>query len=51
MGPTKQQKAAPQLRWLVAVFPPWWPGFEPTSGHVGFVVDKLALGHEKKPSN
>jgi hypothetical protein len=21
-----------------------WPGFEPSSGHVGFVVDKVALG-------
>jgi hypothetical protein len=29
---------------LVAGFQPRRPGFEPTSGHVGFVVDKVALG-------
>jgi hypothetical protein len=29
---------------LVAGFPPRRPGFEPTSGHVGFVVDKMAPG-------
>jgi hypothetical protein len=29
---------------LVAGFPPRRPGFEPGSGHVGFVVDKVALG-------
>jgi hypothetical protein len=23
-----------------------WPGFEPRSGHVGFVVDKVALGQD-----
>jgi hypothetical protein len=28
---------------LVAGLPQWGPGFEPTSGHVGFVVDKVAL--------
>jgi hypothetical protein len=28
----------------VADFPPRRPGFEPMSGHVGFVVDKVALG-------
>jgi hypothetical protein len=28
---------------LVAGFPPRRPGFEPGSGHVGFVADKLAL--------
>jgi hypothetical protein len=27
-----------------AGFPPRLPGFEPGSGHVGFVVDKTALG-------
>jgi hypothetical protein len=32
------------LRRLVAGFPPWRPGFEPRSGHVGFVVGKVALG-------
>jgi hypothetical protein len=29
---------------LVAGFPPLRPEFEPKSGHVGFVVDKVALG-------
>jgi hypothetical protein len=29
---------------LVAGFPPRRPGFEPGSGNVGFVVDKVALG-------
>jgi hypothetical protein len=29
---------------LVAGFPPRRPGFEPRSGHVGFVVEKVALG-------
>jgi hypothetical protein len=29
---------------LVAGFPPRQPGFEHGSGHVGFVVDKVALG-------
>jgi hypothetical protein len=32
------------LRRLVAGFPPRRPGFEPGSGHVGIVVDKVALG-------
>jgi hypothetical protein len=27
--------AVPELRRLVAGFPPWWPRFEPGSGHVG----------------
>jgi hypothetical protein len=31
----------PKLRRL---FLPWRPGFEPRSGHVGFVGDKVALG-------
>jgi hypothetical protein len=30
---------------LVGGFPPPLPGFEPRSGHVGFVVDKVALWH------
>jgi hypothetical protein len=30
---------------LVAGFPLRRPGLEPGSGHVGFVVDKVALGH------
>jgi hypothetical protein len=29
---------------LMDGFPPRRPGFEPGSGHVGFVVDKVALG-------
>jgi hypothetical protein len=37
-------KNAPYLRRLVAGFPAWRSGFEPGSGHVGFVVDKVALG-------
>jgi hypothetical protein len=36
--------AAPELKRLVAGFPPRRPGFEPGSGHLGFVVDKVALG-------
>jgi hypothetical protein len=31
----------PQLRRLIVEFPPRRPGFN----HVGFVVDKVALGH------
>jgi hypothetical protein len=38
-------KAVPQLRRLVAGFPQRRPGFEPRSGHVGFVVDNVALRH------
>jgi hypothetical protein len=34
----------PQLRRLVAGFPPRWHGFEPGSGHVGFVMDEVVLG-------
>jgi hypothetical protein len=37
-------KVVPQLRQLVAGFPPRRPAFEPGSGHVGFVVDKVELG-------
>jgi hypothetical protein len=29
---------------IVAGFPPRRPGFKPGSSHVGFVVDKVALG-------
>jgi hypothetical protein len=32
------------LKGLVAGFPLRRPGFEHRSGHVGFVVDKIALG-------
>jgi hypothetical protein len=35
--------AAPQLKGLVAGFPQRRPGFNPRSGKVGFVVDKVAL--------
>jgi hypothetical protein len=37
-------QAMPQLRQLVAGFPPQLPGFSPGSGHVGFVVDNVAQG-------
>jgi hypothetical protein len=30
---------------LVSGFPQRQPGFDPRSGHVGFVVDKVVLGH------
>jgi hypothetical protein len=33
------------LRRLVAGLPPWRPGFATGSFHVGFVVEKVALGH------
>jgi hypothetical protein len=33
-----------RLRRLVDGFPPRWPEFDPRSGHVGFVVDEVALG-------
>jgi hypothetical protein len=36
--------AVPWLRQLAAGLPPRRPGFDPGSAHVGFVVDKLALG-------
>jgi hypothetical protein len=36
--------AVPYIRPLVAGFPPRRPGLEPRSGHVRFVVDKVALG-------
>jgi hypothetical protein len=29
---------------LIAGFPPRWPGFEPGSAYMRFVVDKVALG-------
>jgi hypothetical protein len=32
-----------QLKRLVAGFPPRRPGFDPGSGQVGFMVDKVAL--------
>jgi hypothetical protein len=39
-----RSKAVPQLKRLVADFPLRRPKIEPGSGHVGFVVDKAALG-------
>jgi hypothetical protein len=36
--------AMPWLKRLVTGFPPWWPRFKTWSSHVGFVVDKVALG-------
>jgi hypothetical protein len=32
------------MKRLVAGFPPRWTGFNPGSGQVGFVVDKVASG-------
>jgi hypothetical protein len=37
-------KAVPELKRLVAGFPSRRPGFDPRSGHVGFVVNTVALG-------
>jgi hypothetical protein len=37
-------RAVPRLRQLVAGLPSRRPGFNPGSVHVGFVVDKVALG-------
>jgi hypothetical protein len=39
-----RRKAVPYLRRLVPGFPPRRPGFEPRLDHVGFVVDKVAVG-------
>jgi hypothetical protein len=36
--------AKPQLKRLVAGFPPRRPGLDPGCGQVGFVVDKVVLG-------
>jgi hypothetical protein len=40
------ERAVPQIMRLVAGFPPLQPGFGPGSGHVGFVVDEVALGQD-----
>jgi hypothetical protein len=45
------QKALPWLRRLAAGLPPRRPGFDPGSVHVGFVVDKVALGQGFPPSS
>jgi hypothetical protein len=37
-------KAVPYLGRLATGFIQRWPGFEPVSSHVGFVVDNVALG-------
>jgi hypothetical protein len=34
-------RVVPQLRWLLAGFPPRPSGFDPWSVHVGFVVGKM----------
>jgi hypothetical protein len=39
-----RRNTGPYLSRLVAGSPPRRPGFEPRSGHVGLVVDKVALG-------
>jgi hypothetical protein len=36
--------AVPEIRRLLSGFPPRLSGFDPGSSHVGFVVDKVALG-------
>jgi hypothetical protein len=43
--------AVPYLRRLAASIPLRRPGFDPRSVHVGFVVDKLALGQVFPPSS
>jgi hypothetical protein len=35
--------AVPLLRWLIAVFQPLRLGFNPKSGRVRFVVDRVAV--------
>ena len=42
--------AVPCLRWLVASLSPRRPGFDPGSVHVGFMVEKVALGQVFPPS-
>jgi hypothetical protein len=43
--------AVPWLRRSAADLPPRRPGFDPGSVHVGFVVDKVALGQVFPPSS
>jgi hypothetical protein len=33
----------PWLCRLLDAFPPLWTAFDPSSGHVGYVMDKMAL--------
>jgi hypothetical protein len=42
-----QHVAVIQHRWSVTCVSPWRPGFAPRSVHVGFVVNKVAMGKEK----
>jgi hypothetical protein len=35
----------PQLWLSVAGLPPPWPGFDPSSGHVRYVVDKVPMSN------
>jgi hypothetical protein len=41
---SEEGSTVPWVRWLVAGLSPRRPGFAPGSVHVGFVVDKVALG-------
>jgi hypothetical protein len=41
---TTRKQNVSQLKWSVAGFPQRRLGLEPRPGHVGFVVDKVALG-------
>jgi hypothetical protein len=43
MSFTVSGRAMPQLRQLIAGFPPRQPVFDPRSGHAAFVVDNMAL--------
>jgi hypothetical protein len=45
------KRAVPWLRRLAAGLPLRRPGFDPESVHVGFVVDKVALGQVFSPSS
>jgi hypothetical protein len=43
-GGGKDWRDVQYARLMEMIFPPRRPGFEPRSGHVGFVVDKVTLG-------
>jgi hypothetical protein len=49
-GTKEHDMAVPWLRRLAAGLPPRRPGFHPGSVHVGFVVNKVALGQVFSPS-
>jgi hypothetical protein len=36
-------QAVSWLRWLVTNLSPWWPGYDPRSVHVAFMVEKVVL--------